>query len=100
MAIALGANTPDVSPGFQPTPRDTDHLPSRATCPDGRELPCEVAAFVANLPCQQRTALMLRRFHQRGYADIAATLGCTEQEAHDTVHEALRSLRAHLGDRI
>ena len=66
----------------------------------GRELQREVAAFVAALPCKQRAALMLRLNHKLGYAEIAADLRCSEGEARVTVHEVLRSLRAHVGDRL
>jgi DNA-directed RNA polymerase specialized sigma24 family protein len=92
--------TLEASPGIQQMPSDASRMASHPACGVSPELPCEVATFVANLPSQQRAALMLRRFHQRGYADIAATLGCTEHEARATVHEALRSLRIHLSDRI
>ena len=94
------SNALEASPGICWMPGDPSRTAGHPACGGSPELPCEVAAFVANLPGQQRAALMLRRFHQRGYADIAATLGCTEHEARATVHEALRALRAHLGDRI
>lgn len=76
--------------------RSADH----AACADGRGLQCKVAAFVAALPCKQRAALMLRLNHKLGYAEIAANLRCSEREARATVHEVLRSLRAHVGDRL
>ncbi len=76
-------------------PRSAGHAAA-----DSRELQCEVTAFVAALPCKQRTALMLRLKHKLGYAEIAANLRCSEREARVTVHEVLRSLRAHVGDRL
>lgn len=100
VVIVLAVHGRDASPGQQQMPRGISRIASQSACSNDSELQREVAAFVANLPYQQRAALMLRRSHQRDYADIAAILGCTEHEAHETVHEALRSLRAHLGDRI
>ena len=76
-------------------PRSAGHA-ARA---DGRELQCEVAAFVAALPWKQRAALMQRLKHNLGYDEIAANLHCSEGEARATVYDALRSLRAHVGDR-
>ena len=70
------------------------------SCADDRELQCEVAAFVAALPRKQRAALLLRLKHKLGYAEIAATLRCSAGEARATVYEVLRSLRAHVGDRL
>jgi hypothetical protein len=40
------------------------------------------------------------RHHQRGYAEIAATLRCSECEARAIVYEVLRSLRVHVADRL
>ena len=71
-----------------------------AACAGDRELQCEVVAFLAALPCQQRAALMLRLNHNLGYADIAATLRCSAGEAQATVYEVLRSLLEHVGDRV
>jgi hypothetical protein len=92
--------TQQASPGIQQMPGDASRVHIHAACAGNPSLPCEVATFLTNLPSEQRTALMLRRFHQRGYADIAATLGCTEHEARATVHDAIRALRAHVGDRL
>jgi DNA-directed RNA polymerase specialized sigma24 family protein len=50
------------------------------------------------LSCQQRAALVLRLNHHLGYAEIAATLRCSADEARATVYEVLRSLRAQVGD--
>ena len=100
MAIALGANTLEDSRGMQQMSGSAARLASTHACVASPGIPCEIAAFVARLPCQQRAALILRRHHQRDYAAIATTLGCTEQEARGAVYAALRALRAHLGDRI
>ncbi len=56
-----------------------------------------VRRAVEALPPRQRAALMLRQFHDLGYAQIAATLGGNEVAARANVYQALKKLRAALG---
>jgi RNA polymerase sigma-70 factor (ECF subfamily) len=74
----------------------TDHAASL----DARDLLFEVEAFVANLPAKQRVALILRKYHEVGYDEIAVNLKCSEAAARANVHEALRKLRECFGDRL
>lgn len=74
----------------------TDH----AADLEARALLAEVEVFVASLPHKQRIALILRKYHEMGYADIAANLKCSEAAARANVHEALRKLRDAFEDRI
>jgi RNA polymerase sigma-70 factor (ECF subfamily) len=67
---------------------------------EARDLLREVEAFVAALPDKQRVALILRKYHEMDYGDIAANLKCSEAAARANVHEALRKLRTSFGDRI
>ncbi|MBW3634313.1 MAG: RNA polymerase sigma factor [Chloroflexi bacterium] len=67
---------------------------------DSHTLLQEVEAFVAALPLQQRVALVQRKYHDLSYAEIAATLGCSEAVARTSVYEAVRTLRARIGDRL
>lgn len=67
---------------------------------DARDLLTEVEAFVAALPPKQRVALVARKYHDLSYAEIAATLRCSEPAARASVHEALRKLRDRFGDRL
>jgi RNA polymerase sigma-70 factor (ECF subfamily) len=76
------------------TPRDD------AARLDARDLLAEVEAFVAALPPKQRVALVARKYHDLSYAEIAATLRCSEPAARAGVHEALRKLRDRFGDRL
>lgn len=64
---------------------------------EGRERLRTVARAVRALPPRQRTALMLRQFHDMQYAEIAATLGGTAAGARANVYQALKKLRAMLG---
>ena len=52
-----------------------------------------VAAAVAALPEQQRAALILRKYQELEYAEIAAVLACTEAAARANVYQALKKLR-------
>ena len=85
---------PDAEAALPATP--TDH----AAGLDARALLREVEAFVAALPPKQRAALILRKHHEVGYPEIAATLRCSEAAARASVHEALRKLRDAFGDRL
>ena len=60
----------------------------------------EVEAFIQTLPPKQRIALVQRKYLDIGYAEIAAILGCSEEAARRSVHEALKKLRSCFGDRI
>jgi RNA polymerase sigma-70 factor (ECF subfamily) len=67
---------------------------------DARGLLAEVELFIEKLPSKQRVALILRKYHEMDYADIAANLRCSEPAARANVHEALRKLRNCFGDRL
>jgi RNA polymerase sigma-70 factor (ECF subfamily) len=79
------------------TPADpSDH----AADAEARDLLAEVERFVATLPDKQRVALILRKYQEMDYADIAANLKCSEAAARANVHEALRKLRDCFGERL
>lgn len=67
---------------------------------EARDLLHEVERFIASLPDKQRIALILRKYQEMGYADIAANLKCSEAAARANVHEALRKVRDCFGDRL
>jgi RNA polymerase sigma-70 factor (ECF subfamily) len=67
---------------------------------EARDLLHEVQVFVAALPDKQRVSLILRKYHEMSYGDIATNLKCSEAAARANVHEALRKLRDCFGDRI
>jgi RNA polymerase sigma-70 factor (ECF subfamily) len=75
---------PDALPAAMPTPAE-----------DRAELRL-VARAVRALPARQRAALMLRRFHDLDYAEIATALGGNEAAARANVYQAVRKLRAAL----
>jgi RNA polymerase sigma-70 factor (ECF subfamily) len=67
---------------------------------EAQDLLAEVQRFVETLPDKQRIALILRKYHEMEYGEIAANLKSSEAAARANVHEALRKLRACFGDRI
>jgi RNA polymerase sigma-70 factor (ECF subfamily) len=67
---------------------------------DARDLLQEVEQFVTTLPVKQRVALILRKYHELGYDEIAVNLRCSEAAARANVHEALRKLKNCFGDRL
>lgn len=52
-----------------------------------------VKQAVLALPHQQRAALMLRKYQELDYAEIAAALGCSQAAARASVYQALKKLR-------
>jgi RNA polymerase sigma-70 factor (ECF subfamily) len=81
-----------------------ESIPAASLDDDGRldagNLLREVERFIEALPPKQRIALVQRKYLDIGYPEIAATLGCSEEAARRSVHEALRKLRERFGDRI
>jgi RNA polymerase sigma-70 factor (ECF subfamily) len=53
-----------------------------------------VARVVEELPDQQRAALIMRKYQELSYAEIAAALTCTEAAARANVYQAVRKLQA------
>jgi RNA polymerase sigma-70 factor (ECF subfamily) len=88
------------SPGKERLAQVQGRSPGRKDRLDTHKLLREVDAFVAALPPQQRVALVQRQYHDLSYAEIVATLRCSEVVARASVHEAVRALRAHIGDRL
>jgi RNA polymerase sigma factor (sigma-70 family) len=56
-----------------------------------------VAATVEALPPRQRAALLMRKYQDLDYADIAEALGGTQAAARANVYQALKKLRHQLG---
>jgi len=78
---------------------DPDALPAATVSSlERREDLRAVRRAVEALPPRQRAALVLRRFHGLGYAEIAATVGGSEATARANVYQAVRRLRAVFGE--
>lgn len=53
----------------------------------------EVKQAVQGLPTRQRAALMMRKYQELDYAEIAAALDCSQDAARANVYQALKKLR-------
>jgi RNA polymerase sigma-70 factor (ECF subfamily) len=78
----------------------TASAPDQARELDARDLLRDVERFVDALPPKQRVALVLRKHHEYGYADIADVLNSSEAAARANVHEALMKLRGAFAHRM
>ncbi len=65
-------------------------LPDRI---DRRQQLIAVAQAVEALPDQQRAALIMRKYQELSYDEIAGALDCTEAAARANVYQALKKLR-------
>jgi RNA polymerase sigma-70 factor, ECF subfamily len=63
-----------------------------------RETLAAVARAVEALPYQQRAALILRKYQELSYSEIAGALDCTEAAARANVYQAVRKLRKSFDD--
>lgn len=59
-----------------------------------------VKAAVLALPHRQRAALMMRKYQELEYAEIAGALETTEDAARANVYQALKKLRALFADEV
>jgi len=57
-----------------------------------------VKQAVMELPVRQRAALMMRKYQELGYAEIAAALDCSEDSARANVYQALKKLRQQFAE--
>ncbi len=73
--------------------RQADEL-SVADRVEQRALLAAVARAVEELPDQQRAALVMRKYQELSYAEIAAALECTEAAARANVYQAVKKLQA------
>jgi RNA polymerase sigma-70 factor (ECF subfamily) len=78
-----------------------EHMPGdyhQARAPEERDRVEQVRAAVAALPHKQRSALILRKYHEFDYAEISSALDCSESSARANVYQALNKLRAQFQD--
>jgi RNA polymerase sigma-70 factor, ECF subfamily len=71
----------------------TDEMPV-ADRVERKALLAAVARAVEALPDQQRAALIMRKYQELSYAEIAAALVCTEAAARANVYQAVKKLQA------
>jgi RNA polymerase sigma-70 factor, ECF subfamily len=73
--------------------RQADEMPV-ADRVERQALLAAVARAVEALPDQQRAALIMRKYQELSYAEIAAALECSEAAARANVYQALKKLQA------
>jgi RNA polymerase sigma-70 factor (ECF subfamily) len=61
-----------------------------------REIGEQIAAAVAKLPEDQRTAIVLSEYHGMSYAEIAAVMRCSEKSVESRLYRAKQALRERL----
>jgi RNA polymerase sigma-70 factor (ECF subfamily) len=83
-----------------PQPPD-DHEPGGVVVEDLVEKRAQrdlVTAAIAELPFEQRAALVLHTFDGRSQAEVARLMGCTESAVKVRIHRARRTLLRRLGE--
>lgn len=76
-----------------------DSVPEPATASyeiETRETGEQIAAAVADLPEDQRTAIVLAEYHGMSYAEIAGVMRCSEKAVESRLYRAKQTLRARL----
>lgn len=85
-----------------PGPEENPRQAAEAKCPSsdvaGAELAAAIDAALAELPEEQRTAMILRRYDEMRYEDIAAVLGTTLPAVKSLLFRARETLRLKLKD--
>ncbi len=79
--------------GFEPIELDDDDLDRTAELADQRG---GVVSLVEQLPGDEREAVKARVINERGYAEIAAEMRCSELVVRQRVSRGLRRLRAQV----
>ena len=82
--------------------RPVDTVPERVRVGHADELATKDLLWQAlqALPPRQRAAIVLRYYEDLTEAQTADVLGCAVGTVKSQVHDGLRSLRTHLGDRV
>lgn len=65
---------------------------------EAHEIGERIAAAVAELPEDQRTAFVLAEYHDMSYADIADIMDCSEKSVESRLYRAKQLLRKQLQD--
>lgn len=85
---------------YDPSPEEPVREPSGAVTPASEASAAELAqaidAALAELPEEQRTAMVLRRYEEMPYEDIAAVLGTTVPAVKSLLFRARQSLKERL----
>lgn len=70
--------------------------PEPATAPHYDDVGEHIAAAIAELPEDQRTAVVLAEYHDLSYAEIAGVMKCSEKAVESRLYRAKQTLRERL----
>jgi RNA polymerase sigma-70 factor (ECF subfamily) len=91
--LRIAAHTTDLDPdllqGGPSAPARYEHQQALAA----------IAVAVDTLPTKQRAALVMRKYQEMEYADIALALDCSQAAARAHVYQALKKLRTRFASR-
>jgi RNA polymerase sigma-70 factor (ECF subfamily) len=73
-----------------------DAAPEPATTGQYDDIGEHIAAAVAELPADQRTAVVLAEYHGMSYAKIAGVMKCSEKSVESRLYRAKQTLRQRL----
>jgi RNA polymerase sigma-70 factor (ECF subfamily) len=91
--LRIAAQTADLDPDLlQSGPSAAAHLEQQQSL-------AAVLAAVNALPTKQRAALLMRKYQEMEYADIALALDCNQAAARAHVYQALKKLRTRFTSR-
>jgi RNA polymerase sigma-70 factor, ECF subfamily len=71
-------------------------VPEPATTAQYDDVGEHIAAAIAELPEEQRTAIVLAEYHGMSYAEIAAIMECSEKSVESRLYRAKQTLRQRL----
>jgi RNA polymerase sigma-70 factor (ECF subfamily) len=71
-------------------------VPEPTTTTQYDDLGEHIAAAIAELPEEQRTAIVLAEYHEMSYAEIAAVMKCSEKSVESRLYRAKQTLRRRL----
>lgn len=74
--------------------------PSVADQAESRWLLDEIRAAVEDLPAQQRSALLMRKYQELTYKEISLALDCSPEAARANVYQGLRKLRQQFANPV
>ncbi len=84
--------------GAEPVPPDDRRLTGVPGPDDGRDAALDAQRLLAALPEAQRSAVVLRYYHDMPEAEIAAVLGCPAGTVKSRLHQAVARLAALVRD--
>jgi RNA polymerase sigma-70 factor (ECF subfamily) len=74
-----------------------DHAPLVEDKLVGQEAACQIRSAIRSLPAKQRAAVIMHKYEEMDYVEIAGVLGCTPSAVKALMFRAYETLRGKLG---